>query len=150
MRERNQPRSIAALACSVAFAGFVGIALVPARGHREPPAAPAPAEGLSYRSPLLPGLSVGDDLGPWRVVAIRPPDAQGLAVELGAQGALFKVWVAPRGSQPFNPPLSTERYDLFYSHPHPREAPGAALSLDEPMQQIHARVQRHEALAVGL
>ncbi len=78
--------------------------------------APEPRPYTAEARALLGGLSIDDELAGWRVTAAAGPLVDG-SIELSLQRgeAGFTAVVAPKGSRPYNAPISTREHDLFYN-----------------------------------
>ncbi len=110
------------LAALVAAVGIAwGLVLPPP----SPPTSAAPDDGAvgpEVRA-LLGGLSPGDKLVGWRVMAISGPDADGtIRIELSHRELAFSLLLAPKGALPEQAPVSTEHWSVFYGHVVPRDA----------------------------
>ncbi len=110
----------------------------PPVGDPEPPAA---ADAIA----LVGGLGAGDRLGSWTVAAVRAPDDGRLPILIVAEGASVTLWVARKGSKSQPPPSETEKYSIYVSSPFPVDAPGAKLSMAEPMEALATRLRSTEA-----
>lgn len=121
----------------IAAAALAAIAHPPGRHPAPPEDAPCPADATA----LLGGLSVGDDLGGWRVAATHAPRERALAVDVARAGVAATVEIVRRGARQGEPPRSTARYDLFY-----RNAPAVTCEALVPaLDALARRVAAHEA-----
>lgn len=101
----------------------------------------APAEAVA----LLDGLQVGEKLAGWTVLGITGPVDHVLRVDVARDEIRFSISVAARGAVEYPAPRTTETYDLYYGHPHPRGTEIPESATRAIMAGIERRVRRNEA-----
>ncbi len=117
------------------------------RESRPPPPAraaeqtPAPPEALA----LLDGLVIGEKLAGWTVLGVTGPVDRVLRIDLARDEVRFSISVAARGAVEYPSPRQTERYDLYYGHPHPRDTEIPDNAIRAIMAGVERRVRRNEA-----
>lgn len=122
---------------------LAGIVLAWLRPPTEELAEPVPRLSEPARA-LLGGLGAGDALVGWTVRSLEGPTDGMLRVDLERDEVRFALMVAPKDSRPERPPVTTERYVIFYGHVHP---PGLTLPTGTIRATTHAlarRVRAHE------
>ncbi len=102
---------------------------------------PAPPEAFA----LLDGLEVGEVLAGWTVLGLTGPDGGALRLDVARDDVRFSITVAARGAVEYPSSRTTERYDLYYGHPHPRGAEIPENAIRAVMAGIERRVRRNEA-----
>ncbi len=107
-------------------------------------AEPAPAEAVA----LLGGLQVGEKLAGWTVLGITGPVDRVLRIDLAFHEIRFSISLAARGAVKYPAPRTTETYDLYYGHPHPRGTTIPESATRAIMAGIERRVRKHEATVV--
>ncbi len=76
------------------------------------------------------GLRDGDAVGGFTVQRVTCREPRAAAIELQGPPGGLSIQVVPKGARPHDPPIRTERCELFYSHRVPvptREATQRAL-----------------------
>lgn len=133
------PPALLSLACIV---GVVERLLDPpeveVRAGQRPP---APPEAFV----LLDDLEVGERLAGWTVLGVTGPIERALQIDVARDDIRFSITVAARGALPYAAPRSTERYDLYYGHPHPRDTEIPENAIRAIMAGVERRVRRNEA-----
>jgi len=122
-------------------------------------APPVPAERAAERTPappeaiaLLGGLALGEKLAGWTVLGVTGPTDGALRIDVGRDEIRFSITVTALGAGDYAAPRSTERYDLFYGHPHPRGTQIPELAVRAILAGVERRIRRNEAdvTVVGL
>jgi len=102
---------------------------------------PAPPEAFA----LLDGVQVGERLAGWTVLGLTGPVDNALQLDVARDEIRFSITIAARGAVDFSSPRSTERYDLYYGHPHPRGTEIPENAIRAIMAGVERRVRRNEA-----
>jgi hypothetical protein len=107
--------------------------------------APAPRPGpWPADLGVLLGAHEGDAItGDWHYgLALASPDG-GAEIEANSRDARFTITIRRHGASPHPPPVSTDRYDLFYSRETPAALPSS--TRDAVLGAVAASVRNHEA-----
>lgn len=116
-----------------------------------PPASPVearaePAPGITDAGRvLLGGLAAGDELVGWTVRSLEGPTEGMLHVEVERDGVSFPLMVAAKGSHPQRPPVTTERYLIFYGHAYPPQITLPEGTIRATTHALARRVRAHES-----
>ena len=102
---------------------------------------PAPPEAFA----LLDGVEIGEVLAGWTVLGLTGPDGGALQLDVARDDVRFSITVAARGAVDYPSPRTTERYDLYYGHPHPRGTEIPENAIRAIMAVVERRVRRNEA-----
>ncbi len=125
-------------------------ALVPERESEQVDTEPEHDWVVPYRDEaraLLGNLEPGDELAAtWRVERVEGPLPDGRIKVLATRDELrFAAWIVPRGYSSHEPPVHSERWDLFYDRAQP---PGTKLDSSEYIRVLEVlaeRVRAHES-----
>jgi hypothetical protein len=106
-----------------AVALALGVAGCPAEPSGEPDQVPQPQLQLPASDvvALLGGLEIGERIAGWEVLGFDGPREDAVRIELGRDQQRFAIMVARLGVRPELPPVTTERYAVYYGHAHPPE-----------------------------
>lgn len=133
------PPALLSLACVVGVVErLVDPPEIEVRAGQRPPASP---EAFA----LLDGLELGETLAGWTVLGVTGPIDHALHLDVARDELRFTITIAARGAAPFASPRSTERYDLYYGHPHPRGTEIPENAVRAIMAGVERRVRRNEA-----
>jgi len=135
---RWAPSALLCLLCIVGVAHRLGASAPQDRASRQQP---APPEAMA----LLDGLQVGEKLAGWTVLGITGPTDRVLRIDVAHDEIRFSISVAARGAVEYPAPRTTETYDLYYGHPHPRDTEIPESATRAIMAGIERRVRRNEA-----
>lgn len=94
---------------------------------------------------LLGGLEVGDQLVGWTVQSLDGPHDGVLRIDVGRDRVRFALMVAARERLPQSPPLSTERYAIYYGHAVPPEITLPDNTIRATTHALARRIRAHEA-----
>lgn len=130
-----------ALLCLLCIFGVVHRLGTPPPGERASRQEPAPPEAAE----LLDGLEVGETLAGWTVLGLTGPVDRVLRIDVARDEIRFSISVAARGAVEYPAPRTTETYDLYYGHPHPRDTEIPESATRAIMAGIERRVRRNEA-----
>lgn len=130
-----------ALLCLLCLAGVMHRLGGPAPAERANRQQPAPPEAVA----LLDGLQVGEKLAGWTVLGITGPLERVLRIDVAHDDIRFSISVAARGVVEYPAPRTTQMYDLYYGHPHPRDTEIPESATRAIMAGIERRVRRNEA-----
>ena len=132
------PSALLCLLCILGVMHRLGASAAPQRASRQQP---APPEAVA----LVDGLQVGDKLAGWTVLGLTGPLDGVLRIDVARDEIRFSVSVAARGAVPYPAPRTTEMYDLYYGHPHPRDTEIPEAATRAIMAGIERRIRRNEA-----
>ena len=135
------PSALLSLLCLLGVVHRLGASPRPQRANRQQP---APPEAVA----LLDGLQVGEKLAGWTVLGITGPTDRVLRIDVAYDDVRFSISLAARGAVEYPAPRTTETYDLYYGHPHPRGTEIPESATRAIMAGIERRVRRHEATVV--
>ncbi|MGH1345331.1 MAG: hypothetical protein ACRBN8_27460 [Nannocystales bacterium] len=130
-----------ALLCLLCIAGVLHRLGGSAPQERASRQQPAPPEALA----LLDGLQVGEKLAGWTVLGITGPKDRVLRIDVAHAEIRFSISVAAQGAVEYPAPRTTETYELYYGHPHPRDTEIPESATRAIMAGIERRVRRNEA-----
>jgi hypothetical protein len=133
------PPALLSLACIVG----VGERLLaePPPSDRAGQRAPAPPEAFA----LLDDIELGERLAGWTVLGLTGPKDGALQLDVARDDIRFSITVAARGAVEYPAPRTTDRYDLYYGHPHPRGTEIPENAIRAIMAGVERRVRRNEA-----
>ncbi len=94
---------------------------------------------------MLDGLQVGEKLAGWTVLGITGPKDRVLRIDVAHAEIRFSISVAAQGAVEYPAPRTTETYELYYGHPHPRDTEIPESATRAIMAGIERRVRRNEA-----
>ncbi|MEM6293852.1 MAG: hypothetical protein AAGA54_21430 [Myxococcota bacterium] len=94
---------------------------------------------------LLDGLTAGERIAGWSVLGLSEPREGGVRVDFGRDDLRFSVTVTALGQTTHAAPRSTERYALYYGHPHPRGAKIPDGAVRAIMAGLERRIRANEA-----
>ena len=132
------PSALFSLLCILAVVHRLG---APADEDRASRQKTAPPEAVA----LLDGLQVGEKLAGWTVLGITGPVDRVLRIDVAYEEIRFSISVAARGAVEYPAPRTTQTYDLYYGHPHPRGAKIPESATRAIMAGIERRIRRNEA-----
>ncbi len=135
------PSALLCLLCILGVVHRLGASAPKQRASRQQPASP---EAVA----LLDGLQVGEKLAGWTVLGITGPVDRVLRIDVAYEEIRFSISVAARGAVVYPAPRTTETYDLYYGHPHPRGTEIPESATRAIMAGIERRVRRHEATVI--
>ncbi len=136
-----KPWVLPAVLTAACLGGVLERVASPPQPQRAQARSPAPPEAFA----LLDGLSTGDRLAGWTVLGVTGPVDRVLTIDVARDETRFSVSVAARGAVAFSSPRQTERYDLYYGHPHPRNVQIPRNAVRAIMAGVERRVRRNEA-----
>ncbi len=131
-----------ALVVLLCAAGLVIARVAPVASRAELERARSQPEVSEAGRALVGGLSVGDRIVGWDVLAIDGPRDGVLRVDLGRDGVRFALMVAAQGHLPHAAPVQTERHVIYYGHAHP---PGTRLPDGTIRATTHSLARRVRA-----
>ncbi len=131
----------AVLACACA----AGVVVLEQRPRVEADPRSEPVRVSAEAVALLDGLAVGERLAGWSVLGLAEPADGGVRVDVGRDALRFSVTIIALGRTAHAAPRSTERYALYYGHPHPRGAKIPDGAIRAIMAGLERRVRAHEA-----
>ncbi|MBV1858335.1 MAG: hypothetical protein KUG77_07975 [Nannocystaceae bacterium] len=132
------PCALLSLLCIWGVVHRLGASAPSERASRQQP---APPQALA----LLDDLQVGEKLAGWTVLGITGPLDRVLRIDVAHGEIRFSVSIAARGAVPYPPPRTTETYDLYYGHPHPRDTEIPESATRAIMAGVERRVRRNES-----
>lgn len=135
------PSALLSLLCILGVVHRLGASAPQERASR---AEPAPPEAVA----LLDGLQVGEKLAGWTVLGITGPADRVLRIDVAFDEVRFSISVAAQGAVQYPAPRTTEMYDLYYGHPHPRGTTIPESATRAIMAGIERRVRKHETTVV--
>lgn len=94
---------------------------------------------------LLGGLREGERLMGWTVQALDGPHDGMLRIDLARDDVRFALMVVATGRRAESPPLSTERYAIFYGHAHPPEVTLPDGTIRATTHALARRIRANEA-----
>ena len=94
---------------------------------------------------LLGGLHPGDVLAGWKVRSIEGPKDKVMSVTVAKGPLWFCATFAHLGASPYNPPVSTGQYALYFDNLHPAKTSMSREELKKVLDALAVRIKKHEA-----
>lgn len=127
---------------ALSLACAIGVVVFESSDREQPEQATSVAPEVTA---LLGGLEVGDAVAGWAVLGVHGPHQGKLTLDFGRDALRFSVTVAPLGSQVHAAPRTTDRYALYYGHPHPRGAKIPDGAIRAIMANLERTIRANEA-----
>ena len=132
------PSALLCLLCALGLVHRLGASAPRQRASQQEAASPEVVA-------LLDGLQAGEKLAGWTVLGITGPADRVIRIDVARGGIRFSVSVAAAGAVEYPAPRTTQRYELYYGHPHPRGTEIPQSATRAIMAGIERRIRRNEA-----